>query len=110
MTIVSVTNKWVKPVEASFEYVLYRFPINEAVEIPVEAARHIFGYEQENKVPYLTRLAFIQTMNDIPEGIKILDKFRITEATPKPDHFISPVVERVPLPNARRAGGNIRAA
>ena len=49
MTTVYVTNKWDKPITFSFEYVWYTFPVGETVEVPLEAARHIFGYQHEDK-------------------------------------------------------------
>ena len=106
MQTVYVTNRWVKPIEFSFEYKPYRFPVGETVEAPLEAVRHIFGHGDEDKEPYMARLALIQTKMDIPEGLKILQKFEITAEPPKKDHLLSPVVERVPLPS--KAGGKLK--
>ena len=98
MQTVYVTNRWSKPIEFSFEYKPYSFPVGETVEAPLEAVRHIFGHGDPDKVPYMSRLALIQTQKDIPDGLKILEKFEISEQPPKKDHLLSPVVERVPLP------------
>ena len=51
MTTVYVTNKWDKPLVDEYAFKPYTFPVNESVEIPVEVARHIFGYGSENKEP-----------------------------------------------------------
>jgi hypothetical protein len=54
-------------------------PAGRAVEISPEAARHIFGWCDPDKEPYLARLGWIRLATDIPEGLKKLDQFRITE-------------------------------
>jgi hypothetical protein len=106
MQTVYVTNRWVKPIEFSFEYKPYCFPVGETVEAPLEAVRHIFGHGEPDKVPFMSRLSLIQTQKDIPEGLKILQKFEITDEPPKKDHLLSPVVERVPLPS--KVGGKLK--
>lgn len=103
MQTVFVTNKWVKPIEFSYNYKPYCFPVGKTVEAPLDAVCHIFGHGDPDKEPYMARLALIQTKNDIPEGLKILEKFEISDKPPQPAHLLSPVVERVPLP--ARAGG-----
>jgi hypothetical protein len=56
---------------------LLKFPVGETVEVPTEAVSHIFGHGRVDKVPYMVQLALIQTTNDIPKGLKILEKFEI---------------------------------
>ena len=73
MTTVYVTNKWDKPLVDEYAYKPYEFPVNESVEVPVEVARHIFGYGSENKESVLARLGFAKTKNDIPSGLEILE-------------------------------------
>lgn len=106
MSTVYVTNRWVKPIEFSFEYKPYSFPVGETVEVPIEAVRHIFGHGVVDKEPFMARLALIKTKNDIPEGLKILQKFEITDQPPIKGHALSPVVERVPLPS--KVGGKLK--
>jgi len=105
-----VTNKWDKPIAFDYAFRMYEFPVDKTVEIPEEAARHIFGYGVEDKEPFLARLGLIRTKNDLPQGIETLSKILITEEPPRPNHAISPVVERVPLPTSKRAGGTLKAA
>ena len=90
MQTVYVTNRWTKPIEYSFEYKPYTFPVGETVEVPVEAVRHIFGHGDPDKVPYMSRLALIQTQKDIPDGLKILEKFEISDQPPKATNPSSP--------------------
>jgi len=99
---VQVVNRSDEELEDGFAGVRYRFPVGEPVEIPVEAARHIFGYGEEDREPFLVRLGWIETRKDLPKGLKRLDRFEISEAN---HHALSPVVSRVPLPDRRRGGG-----
>ena len=107
MQTVYVTNKWEKPITFSFNYIPYTFPVGETVEAPLEAVCHIFGPDKE---PYMARLAMIHTKADIPKGLKILEKFLITDQPPKKVHSLSPVVERVPLPPSKEDGGKVNVA
>ena len=109
MQTVYVTNRWEKPIEFSFEYKPYKFPVGETVEAPLEAVCHIFGHGDPDKEQYMARLSMIKTKNDIPEGLKILSKIEISDTPPAKNHLLSPVVERVPLPPARKVGGKTNA-
>jgi hypothetical protein len=106
MQTLYVTNRWEKPITFSYEYKPYTFPVGQTVEAPKDVVCHIFGHEDPNKENYMARLALIQTRNDIPEGLKILSKFEISERPPMKNHLLSPVVERVPLPS-KKVGGKI---
>jgi hypothetical protein len=110
MTTVYVTNKWDKPITFSFEYVWYTFPVGETVEVPLEAARHIFGYQHEDKEPFMAQLSIIKTKAEVPDGLKALQKILITDQPPKKGHAISPVVEKVPLPSVKGVEGKFNIA
>ena len=109
MTTVYVTNKNFKPLVVDYGGKDVAFPVNETVEIPLVAARHIFGYGDDNKEPYLASLGLCLTANELPDGLKRLANFVITEDVPQKDHSLSPVVEQVPLPPAKRGGGKVLA-
>ena len=109
MSTIYVTNRWNKPVVMSYCFVLYEFPVGLTVEVPLDAARHIFGFDEDDKEPYMVRLGWIRTKNDYDESVKIYDRFEFSSEPPKKNHSLSPVVEKVPLPNARRAGGTVQA-
>lgn len=96
MTTVYVTNNWDRTIESDFEYVTYNLPPGGMIEMSEEAARHIFGYQKDNKEFYMARLGIIQTMNDIPKGYEVMKKISITTDKPKRDHSLSPVVDRTP--------------
>lgn len=110
MNTLYVTNHWDKPIQFDYAFRMYEFPVGKRVEAPEDAVRHIFGYGAQDKEPFLARLGLIRTKNDIPEGLKILEKIIIAHPAQAQNHAQSPVVERVPLPASKRAGGNLKAA
>lgn len=105
MSNVYVTNNWDKPIKADYAYAYFNFPVGQTVEIPVDAARHIFGYMDINKEPYMIRLGFLKLSNEKDLALEILSKFKISEESPKKNHLVPSVVDRVPLPSARKVGG-----
>lgn len=105
-----VTNKWDKDVKAEFEFKWYDFPKGKTVEVSEDCARHIFGFDQEDKLQNMIRLGWIRTNNDFEESIKIYEHFVFSHEPPRRNHSTPPVVERVPLPTARKAEGNVQEA
>lgn len=90
--------------------VRYEFKPGTTVEIPDEAARHIFGYGDDNKVPYLARLGWMVTNNDLDSGMERLSHWELTTEPPKKNQSLSPLVEKVPLPSKQGAKGNVLKA
>ena len=101
---VYVTNNWEKTISYEYGCNEYVFPKGKTVKLSINAARHIFGYGEQDKVPYMANLGIIQTTNDIPEGLKILSKFDMYQEEPVMNDSLSPVVEQVPLPHKRGGG------
>ena len=110
MSNIYVTNNTENTLKDGFGGVFYEFKPGETVEIPVETAHHIFGYGEDNKEPYLARLGWAKTSNDLPAGLEILQKWDLSTQAPKKNQSLSPLVERVPLPVSKRAGGKILQA
>ena len=104
MTTVYVTNKSKNQLITEYACKELVFPINKPVEISVAIARHIFGYGEVNKETHMASLGFIRTTNDIPEGLKILEQYKISQEAPTKNHLLSPMVERVPLPSKKGEG------
>lgn len=106
MNTVYVTNKSDKVLVDEYAYKTIKFPVNEPVEVPVEVARHIFGYMQMDKTPAMVRLGLVITTNDLEAGLQRLAKFEITEDKPQQDRFLSPgddlVTPLVPLARVGR--------
>jgi hypothetical protein len=106
MITVNVMNTWDKDFVTEYGCEDLKFPVGKSVEVPIVVARHIFGYEDSDKEKYMARHGWITTTNDIPNGLKILEKFRISPVMPKENHALSPVVEQVPFP-PKRGGGKV---
>jgi len=109
MSAIFVTNNSDKKLTDGFGGVFYEFPKGKTVEIPEEVARHVFGYGDDNKEPYLARLGWIVSRNDLDKGLEILAQWDISTEPPKKNQSISPLVERVPLP-AKKVGGKVLQA
>ena len=90
MTTIYVTNRSDKALIHNYAFKDYTFPVNESVEISVEMARHVFGYEQENKLPAMVMLGLCKSTNEIEEGLVRLAKFEITQDKPEQNRFLSP--------------------
>ena len=109
MANVFVTNNSSKLLKDGFAGVFYEFKPNETVEIPSEAAHHIFGYGEKDKAHYVTRLGWSVSQNDLEEAINRLNtEWVISVEPPKPNHVLSPVVDQVPSP--RRVRGKVLSA
>ena len=85
--------------------VIFNFVPGVEVEISEVAAKHIFGYGDDDKEPYLVRLGWMKMNTDFPVAMEKLGKFSFSREPSKPVHLSAPVVERVaaPLPKTRGA-------
>jgi hypothetical protein len=82
MNEVFVTNKNSFPHEDRFNGHLYSFPRDEKVLIPIDAARHMFGFGAPDKTEALVRLGWANPGpgDDNDAGVKKLAKFVFTQA------------------------------
>jgi hypothetical protein len=108
MASVYVTNNSEKPLKDGFSGVFYEFAVGKTVEIPEEAAAHIFGYGVEDKIPHLTRLGWSVSQNDLGEALQKLSQWDFSVENPQKNHILSPVVEQVPFP--KRGRGKVLSA
>ena len=92
-----VTNKGVVT-SGRFENVEYVFETNKEIELPLEAAKHIFGYGDDNKEPYFVRLGWLKINTDLPRAKERLADFVFSSEPAKKVHLSAPVVERVAAP------------
>jgi hypothetical protein len=102
MTTIYITNNSEKAFKDGFEGKFYEFAVGVPVEVPKEAAVHIFGYGVEDKTPHLARLGWCQSSNDLEESLKIYDLWEFSTEKPQPNHTLSPVVDQVPFPKRGR--------
>lgn len=111
--LVYVTNHSDKKLDFVYAYENYEFPVGKTVALSPKAAKHIFGYGDKDKEPYLARLGWIRLHSELEQGLERLEKFEITEQPPvEKDRSLPSAVGVVPLHVERRAGGksNQRAA
>ena len=110
MSNIFVTNNSDQDLKDGFGGVFYEFKPGSTVEIPEEFATHIFGYKEQDKMKYLARLGWVKTTNELKEGLERLSKWELSTQPPKKNQSLSPLVERVPLPSSKKAGGKILQA
>lgn len=110
---VFVTNKSESKLVFTYEYKQIEFPIGKPVEIPLKAAKFIFGHGITDKEPILARLGWIRLHSELEQGLEKLAKFVITDQPfISEDRSLPSAVGVVPLHVEKRAGGksNQRAA
>lgn len=100
---VFVTNSGV-PFSGRFENVEYKFDNGKEVELSLEAAKHIFGYNDDDKEPYFVRLGWMKVNTDFPRAMERLGQVRFSSESAKKVHLSAPVVERVaaPMPKVQK--------
>lgn len=103
--LVFVTNNSEKSLTVEFAYKEYTFPAGKTVDIPLQAARHIFGYGDNNKEPYLSRLGFIRLHSELDEALERLSKFELSDQPPQTNRSLPSAVGVVPLPVERQVRG-----
>ena len=71
----------------AYDGIVYDFPPKERVAVPVEAAVHMFGFNQKDKTDTLQRLGWASQVDrktgkveEHPEGVKWLARFAFTKA------------------------------
>jgi len=105
--VVYVTNTGDTKLKDGFGGVFYDFPKDETVEIPLDAAKHIFGYMNPNKEPYLSRLGWIRSFAEIEKGFEKLSEFKISEQPPERNRSLPSAVGVVALHVERRVERNV---
>jgi len=74
-----VTNRNSFTLKDRYDGIDYVFKPNESVVIEEEAARHIFGYGVEDKIPFMVRQGWCASSDKTEEGMNKLNKFRFEE-------------------------------
>lgn len=105
--MIYVTNHTQEPLKDGFGGVFYDFLPGKTVELSEEAARHIFGYNDPNKAPYLARLGWVKSTKEMQDGLDRLAQWDLSTEPPKKNQSLSPLVERVPLPSQKKGGGKV---
>ena len=97
MSMVYVTNTGDTKLKDGFAGVFYEFPKDQTVEIPLDAAKHIFGYMNPNKEPFLSRLGWVRSFAEIDKGYEKLAEFKISEQPPEQNRSLPSAVGVVAL-------------
>jgi hypothetical protein len=105
MTTIFVRNNGSETFSDGLDGTVYHFEPGKEVEIPEIAAKHIFGYGDDNKEPYLVRLGWMKMSNQFNLAMERLAQFSFSKESSKTVHLSAPVVERVaaPMPKAKGA-------
>ena len=107
MSTIFVTNNSDKKLTDGYAGTFYEFLPGKTTEIPEEVARHVFGYGDEDKKPYLTRLGWLVNENEADKAYAMLEKWELSPLAPKKNQSLSPLVEKVPLPSEKKVGGKL---
>jgi hypothetical protein len=70
----SVTSRLQKKFRARYVGIDYDFRQNEAVNLPIDAARHIFGFGEDDKTASLHRLGWLTHTEGLEEALEKLSK------------------------------------
>lgn len=89
MTHVFVTNRGDRPHRDGWDGKKWEFAPGCTVQVPIEVARHVFGYGIDNKSDVIARLGWAATSKDLPAALARLAQFEITE-----DHSSKNVVQK----------------
>ena len=74
----------------------YKFKKGVPTSVPIEAARHIFGYQEEDRLSHAVRLGFVKHSTEVEIGLERLAMFRIGQHSAQ--DRIPSAVGVVPLP------------
>ena len=110
MSVIYVTNMGSQHASGRFCNQNYDFPPGVCVETPLEIAQHIFGYGDDNKIPYLARHGWMKMNTDYDAAMKRLGNFSFSREPVTTSHLSALVVERVAPPAPRgRAGAKVQS-
>jgi hypothetical protein len=104
---VYVTNNSDKDLYSEYNFVGFDFPVGKTVKVPVSAARHMLGYGDENKEPYLVLLGLIRLHSELEDAMEKFEKVEISETPPEKNRSLPSAVGVVALHVERRVERNV---
>jgi len=104
-----ITNGTEQNFSAEFCNVTYEFKAGQTTAMPVAAARHVFGYEDADKMPYLIRLGWVRLNTEYEQGLERLGKITISTEPPSKGRSLPSAAGVVPLLVEKRAAGKTSA-
>ena len=78
--MLKVTNNNDFDLNDRFDGTDYTFPAGKSVMLAQPAAKHIFGFGDDNKTPYLSRQGWLRTSGDTKEAHEKLNNFVFSDA------------------------------
>lgn len=84
----------------------FTFPAGATVALGEDAARHIFGFGEADKIPYLARQGWVRNSGEIEAGMQKLNGFSFASYdTPLPGEIIVPDEEDAPIVEQVKSSG-----
>jgi hypothetical protein len=75
MALITVTNNGDQLLQDRYDGTDFLFQPGASINIPEEAARHIFGFGDPDKLPYLVRQGWARSSDKLNEGLSVLKNF-----------------------------------
>jgi len=105
--LVYVTNKSDKDLNFEYNFVGIEFPVGKTVEIPLQTAKHVLGYGDDDKEKYLVQLGLIRLHSELEEATEKFKKIEISETPPVKNRSLPSAVGVVPLHVEKRGEGKV---
>jgi len=103
--VVYVTNNSDKDLNFEYHFVGIEFPVGKTVEIPLQTAKHVLGYGDDNKEKYLVQLGLIRLHSELEEATEKFKRVVISEQTSEKYSSLPSAVGVVPLRLEKAVGG-----
>jgi hypothetical protein len=105
--VVYVTNNSNKDLNFEYNFVGIEFPVGKTVEIPLQTAKHVLGYGDDDKEKYLVQLGLIRLHSELEEATEKFRKIEISETPPTKNRSLPSAVGVVPLHVEKRGEGKV---
>jgi hypothetical protein len=105
--VVYVTNNSNKDLNFEYNFVAIEFPVGKTVEIPLQTAKHVLGYGDDDKEKYLVQLGLIRLHSELEEATEKFRKIEISETPPTKNRSLPSAVGVVPLHVEKRGEGKV---
>ena len=105
--VVYVTNNSNKDLNFEYNFVAIEFPVGKTVEIPLQTAKHVLGYGDDDKEKYLVQLGLIRLHSELEEATEKFRKVEVSETPPTKNRSLPSAVGVVPLHVEKRGEGKV---
>ena len=105
--LVYVTNKSDKDLNFEYNFVGIEFPVGKTVEIPLQTAKHVLGYGDDDKEKYLVQLGLIRLHSELEEATEKFKRIEISDTPPTKNRSLPSAVGVVPLHVEKRGEGKV---